>query len=95
MKIPIISTITIKVHYKSTKLVPSNNLKVGVNSLANSLHLFNDKIPLLTSKPVFSSYQGESTIFDKRNFFSQTPDTNNQAEQKGAHNDRLFNNGGN
>ena len=32
---------------------------------------------LLTSNRVFSYYQGESTIFDKRNFLFQTPDTKN------------------
>ena len=32
---------------------------------------------LLTSKPVFPFYQGESTIFDKGNFLYNTPDTNN------------------
>ena len=35
------------------------------------------EIILSSSKPVFPSYQGESTIFDKENFLSQTPDTKN------------------
>ena len=36
-----------------------------------------------TSNRVFPSYQGESTIFDKRNFLYQTPDTKNLLRFKG------------
>ena len=43
-----------------------------------------NKTILLTSKPVFPYYQGESTIFDKGNFLFQTPDTKNFLKFKGV-----------
>ena len=53
------------------------NVKAGVNLLLNFSNVEIQKKFLSTSKRVFPSYQGKSTIFDKVNFLSQTPDTKN------------------
>ena len=41
------------------------------------------KLVLSTSKRVFPYYQGESTIFDKRNFLYHTPDSNKLINLRG------------